>query len=401
MIKLSNSSLKDLGDSLWWRYMLYNIHQFDVEFTDTASCVVYEPNISPIIGNKGIELVKDASVVDLLPRGKQLIISTVQEPICREGDYFYHENVNVGELLYNACLTNNINPNDVCYASGDFFINDVLNKNSVKQFFVPGWNHLFWGEREINIDLTDRLCTNLFLSFNRIHKPHRMYFINRLQELKLLDNNLVSCADIIDGETFIKHIEWIVEDKKRYGLTFDSHNLIDIDVIRKTAAKVQSKLPLVLDVSDFQKEGCFDTHTLHSSIPFYQNSFMSVITESNAVGPGCYISEAIFRPFIFMQPFLVIGQPRTLEVLREWGFDVFDDIFDNSYDNEPDQFKRIEMVLSEIIRMKTKTVDELYELTQLLKDRLIRNKDRYYSDEFKSITKGYFTNITNWIISDV
>jgi hypothetical protein len=88
-------------------------------------------------------------------------------------------------------------------------------------------------------------------------------------------------------------------------------------------------------------------------------------------------------------------------VLREWGFDVFDDIFDNSYDNEPDQFKRIEMVLSEIIRMKTKTVAELYELTQLLKDRLIRNKDRYYSDEFKSITKGYFTNITNWINSDV
>ena len=85
----------------------------------------------------------------------------------------------------------------------------------------------------------------------------------------------------------------------------------------------------------------------------------------------------------------------------EYIVNYFDDIFDNSYDNEPDQFKRIEMVLSEIIRMKTKTVDELYELTQLLKDRLIRNKDRYYSDEFKSITKGYFTNITNWIISDV
>ena len=126
---------------------------------------------------------------------------------------------------------------------------------------------------------------------------------------------------------------------------------------------------------------------------------MSVITESNAVGPGCYISEAIFRPFIFMQPFLVIGQPRTLEVLKEWGFDVFDDIFDNSYDSEPDQFKRIEMVLAEIIRLNQLTALELYKLTQLLKDRLMRNKDRYYSDEFKNITKGYFTNITNWINS--
>lgn len=395
MIKLNNSFFKNLGDSLWWKYMLEDIHQFDVEFTDIANCIVYEPNISPLNGNTGIDIVKDGTVVNLLPRDKKIIISTVQEPICSEGDYFYHENINVGRLLYNNCPTNNIDPNNVCYVSGDFYINELADL-TVKTFFVPGWNHLFWDET-IDVDIDSRVCSNLFLSFNRIHKPHRMYFINRLYELDLLDNNLVSCADIIDGETFLEHIEWITEDKKRHGVKFDLHNQIDIDALRTTAAQVQSKLPLVLDVRNFQSEGCFDTHTLHSSIPFYQHSFMSVITESNAVGPGCYVSEAMFRPFVFMQPFLVIGQPRTLEILRAWGFDVFDDIFDNSYDIEPDQFKRIEMVLAEITRLRNKTPDELYELTQSLKDRLIYNKNRYYSDEFKNITREYFTNITNWI----
>jgi len=128
---------------------------------------------------------------------------------------------------------------------------------------------------------------------------------------------------------------------------------------------------------------------------------MSVLTESSAVGPGCYISEVIFKAIVFMHPFMIIGQPRTLEVLREWGFDTFDDVFDNSYDLEDDMFKRIEMVLQQMEIINQLSPEELKEKTLELKDRLVYNKNRYFSTEFKEITKSYFEDVYNWLDNEI
>ena len=124
-------------------------------------------------------------------------------------------------------------------------------------------------------------------------------------------------------------------------------------------------LPLVLDVTDFQENGCFYDDTLWSSASFYQNSFMSILTESSPMGPGCYVSEVVFKAIVFMHPFMIIGQPRTLEVLRHWGFDTFDDVFDNSYDLEEDMFKRIEMVIEQMEIINQLTPEELQQIKDL------------------------------------
>ena len=102
-----------------------------------------------------------------------------------------------------------------------------------------------------------------------------------------------------------------------------------------------------------------------------------------------------------MHPFMIIGQPRTLEILREWGFDTFDDVFDNSYDLEDDMFKRIEMVLQQMEIINQLSPEELKEKTLELKDRLVYNKNRYFSREFKEITKSYFEDVYNWLDNEI
>jgi hypothetical protein len=387
---LNNEFFYGLGDSPWWYYM-NQVYKLDLNFSKSSNSYIYEPNISQENGNKGINIVKDGSVTELLPSDGKTLISTVQEPISAKAEFDYHENVDIPNIL----ISNGVNPDKIAFVSGDFFVNE-FNTTTMKSFFVPGWNHLFWGEQQPKIDLNSRSCDNLFLSFNRIHKPHRLYFMCRLYELDLIENNLVSCADIIDGETFEQHMTWIYNDKNEYGSVYDKHNLIDIDKLKKQSHELQASLPYVLDVSNFQENGCFESDTFDTSVPFYQNSFMSVITESNAVGPGCYISEAIFRPFVFMQPFLTIAQPRTLQVLREWGFDVFDDIFDNSYDLEPDMFKRTEMVIEQIQRFSQLTPEQLRKITLDLEPRLLYNYNRYFGKEFKQLSARYFDNVINW-----
>ena len=387
---------KNTGDSPWWRYMLHNIHNFDVEFVNDAGVRIYEPNISLEIGNQGIDDLKDASLLAQIKNFKPTVFSTVQEPISAPDFYWYHECVDVAGNLQHSASRLGLDVHDICYASGDYFVNE-FNTSKVKSFFVPGWNHLFWQDRELTqLDPTQRDHAHTFLSFNRIHKPHRMYFLTQLLQRNMLNNNLVSCADIIDGETFVQHCNWIVNDKNRHGWDYD-HGIIDIDQLLHSAQQLQTQLPMSLDVKDFMDNGCYETDTLSTSVPFYQNSTFSVITESNAVGPGCYISEAIFRPLIFQQPFFVIGQARTLEVLREWGFDTFDDVLDNSYDTLPNQYMRTQHVLQQLQYWNSQTPRQRMNFTLDIRDRLLYNREHYYSQQFKNITRSYFEPVLEWI----
>ena len=45
--------------------------------------------------------------------------------------------------------------------------------------------------------------------------------------------------------------------------------------------------------------------------------------------------------------------------------------------------------------------EELKEKTLELKDRLVYNKNRYFSTEFKEITKSYFEDVYNWLDNEI
>ncbi len=56
------------------------------------------------------------------------------------------------------------------------------------------------------------------------------------------------------------------------------------------------------------------------------------------------ISEKIFKPIAFLQPFFVFGQPGTLEFMKSMGYKTFDRWWDESYDlaiAEPIRFKML------------------------------------------------------------
>ena len=99
-LNVNHLYFKDLGDSQWWRHLNFNFDYWNIDFNQQiefgdSNKLIYEPNISQELGNKGIDIVKDGSVVKIIPPFTRVAISTVQEPICVTGDYFYHENINI------------------------------------------------------------------------------------------------------------------------------------------------------------------------------------------------------------------------------------------------------------------------------------------------------------------
>lgn len=398
-IEVDVTRFHGLGDSPWWpRFTQKYMPDLDVRFASGAKRMIYDPHISALMGNRGLEIVKDGSVMDLMPSDARIVISTVQEPISSIGQYPWHENIDLGGMIERACHRLGLSPENFAHASGD--ANAVrCNHTNIRTFFVPGWNHWFWPNEwhaRTMIDLRERTFSKTFLSFNRYIKSHRYYMIARLHQEGMLADNLVSCPRKIYGLTFKQWGESVEWELGAHAVAHDPHGLLNWPYLRATADELMDLLPLVLDVDDVSNT-CFEDDTLLSSIPYYQSSFMSIVTESNAHGPGLYPSEAIFRPIIFKQPFMTIAQPGMLSLLRGWGFDTFDDIFDNSYDGEPCQYMRTEMVIANAKRFCAMPETHLRSLTMQLAPRLEANMERYFGEEFRSITRGYAQQVYNWL----
>jgi len=91
------------------------------------------------------------------------------------------------------------------------------------------------------------------------------------------------------------------------------------------------------------------------------SSIFNVVTENTYGDFCCYdikdtntFTEKTLKPFMMEQIPIFVAQPYHVELLRDIGYDVFDDIIDHSYDEEPDEKKRMELIIEEI----KKTLDK-------------------------------------------
>jgi hypothetical protein len=68
---------------------------------------------------------------------------------------------------------------------------------------------------------------------------------------------------------------------------------------------------------------------------------------------GNFFSEKIFKPIVFMHPFILVGRPNSLKLLRDSGYQTFDGIFDETYDTIENDIDRLNAVESEITRLNS------------------------------------------------
>lgn len=110
---------------------------------------------------------------------------------------------------------------------------------------------------------------------------------------------------------------------------------------------------------------------------FYQSTFCSVITETTAMTKKPNFSEKTFRALCYGHPFILIGSSGSLAMLRNLGFDTYDDVFDNSYDSEPNREQRILKVFRTIDLIAQQDLCVLNELKKQLLPRRLYNVKKY------------------------
>lgn len=175
---------------------------------------------------------------------------------------------------------------------------------------------------------TERVPEKLFLGWNRRFRDHRIAIAMGLNKLGLVDRSYLSM-----GRTDPENINITVESM------FNPYYTTDMNIGQDDVNDFVNKLPLVLDGETDTVKMCQDFDDVNR--PFYQNSLVSIVTETNYNANEVTLTEKSFKPSKEKHPFIIVGAPGALQSFRDMGFRTFGEFWDENYDNIPDPRQRM------------------------------------------------------------
>jgi len=204
-----------------------------------------------------------------------------------------------------------------------------------------------------------------FNVYNRAWKGTREYRL-KFTEM-IVQNDLVNSTSISFNE-------------------FDNQCYYRDHVFKNKALAVDSDLS-ILDKNQFLSTASADYYWSD-----YYNSSIDVVLETLFDDARIHLTEKILRPIACGKPFILVSTPGSLQYLRDYGFETFNEYIDEDYDLISDPLNRLQHIINLMkhISQLSKS-DKKYLYTQL---HLIanRNKKRFWSDDFAQKIMSEFLN---------
>lgn len=262
--------------------------------------------------------------------------------------------------------------NFLLMSAGKFLLQLEIQENSIIEN-----DYTFSVQQSIHFDKREKY----FLMYNRNpERFHRPYFINKLYKGGLLDKGFVSLFENEEFENFIK----------------DGHPYKELELETEDFKDIKKNLkhfyPLVIDEGDSQRVA--DFHNFLSRKDEYEKSFFSIVAETNAESDFNFITEKTLKPILNLHPFLILGNPKTLSVLKSYGFKTFDKWWDESYDDEFNFKNRASKLYKVVDDLCNKSQDEWIDMLREMEDVLKHNQKnikKLYTK--KMFQKEFFSNL--------
>ena len=181
--------------------------------------------------------------------------------------------------------------------------------------------------------------TKHFLSFMRGMHNHRIALASYFEHNDLWYDNIISFLKIEwDGTGDIPEIL-----PKKYW---------------ESANKLGGRPAVEIDTQNLKNKGGFST-MFTSKWEFYEETFLSVVSETIYNSDTLYFTEKICKPLMCLHPFILVTSPHSLKRLQKFGFKTFHPFIDESYDNEEDGLKRMQMIFDELDKFRARPIQEL------------------------------------------
>lgn len=187
-------------------------------------------------------------------------------------------------------------------------------------------------EPEYNID---HIPEKLFLMWNRRYRLHRIALSLFLEEKNLVDRSYISFSD--------RDIERPTVPFQK-AVNIQNVGYLYPEVQHDTLTRFASKLPLVIDGETNINQMCEDRE--NRSRNFYQNSLLSIITETNFTQPEVTLTEKSYKPIKEKHPFIIAAGAGALKGMHNAGFETFSEFWDESYDEIRDHPQRMRAIMN-------------------------------------------------------
>lgn len=216
-----------------------------------------------------------------------------------------------------------------------------------------------WVNKNIKVKHDYSTKTANFLSYNRVIKAHRCHLVGEMLVNGLVKGNMISfvpsgelysgvvktATDVVQGETYLRP-----------------------EIVERILPVMDTRL--VIDQYDVTQNGPQVSN-------HYEQSLISVITETTYEHGDVFISEKTFRAIAHGHPFIIVGPAESLQVIRRMGFETFSDVIDESYDTEYEPVSRMDKIIAELKRINSLDEDSRLDLYHKLMEVANRNKTKF------------------------
>lgn len=252
---------------------------------------------------------------------------------------------------------NNISAKQIVFLNGNLTI-----LNDKKHVYVNFWEsvsehyHNNFGEFKENLikDICNhKIRKNKFICLQRRPHPARIAIFSDLYDNR--NEGILTLGKGDNKEIFRNNVKGF------------SHHFPDK---LESFNKIRHLLPYEYDVN-LQKNN--PTHD--QNIEKFTDSYLHVVAETYFFNYNdqLFFSEKIFKPVVFMQPFVLFSQTGSLQVFRDLGFRTFPTIIDESYDEIVDDIQRYNMAMKSVKKFISQDIEKINRQIRSILPDLIHN----------------------------
>lgn len=275
----------------------------------------------------------------------------------------------------------------------DYICNNVFFiENNFKIFYTP-CQKLLWDKNQIRpINLNIQKIEFRFSSLCCTHRHHRKTLNGFLKEKIGLEDNLFSFTS---PKKQSKNNKLFEKNKTSFGDELDNFDYIKNSNSRRVSEKyVLSKKNQNYYDNFFEYKSKFintepNSYETRYQYEILQKSFLDIVAESVFDYPCAYITEKTFRPITNKRPFIILGAPQTLNLLRDLGFKTFDKWINESYDKISCPNKRLDSIFDEILKLNSYPIETLKNILEEMESIIEHNFTNYFTLDKKIILKTF------------
>lgn len=197
---------------------------------------------------------------------------------------------------------------------------NLVTDNIVELDHIPLYPE-YWGTYSYSPEYVDQEPTKLFNCFmNRVCTTRQSWFYQFVRRNLLWHGNVSFLLDSRNPPT----------GKDLYEANFQGYEIFEAE-----HNLMRERVPFINFTGDLDQA--------------IVDSQFSVVIETYFDWPGTIaFSEKVFRALQLPRPIMLYSMPGSINILRKYGFELFDDVVDHSYDHELDQIKRQVMILDQL-----------------------------------------------------